>query len=430
MKNFALQPAELIVRTMERIYRRRMTTTSGGNISVKDMASGDIWITPSGVDKGALTPGDICRITPDGNRFGPHRPSVELPFHATIYKRRPDLRAVLHAHPPALQAFAIARVVPNICLLANVCLTLGKIAMAEYAMPGSQELGDTIAAEFEKGFDIIVMENHGVVIGAEDLLQAFMKLETLESNATLEICARKIGMPKSLQESEICLANSGDHIRMHDFLPDTHNPEEREARRDMISLIHRACRQKLFASAQGTCSLRLGDGSFLITPHGMDRAYMEESDLVLIKSGRKERGKTPSRAVSLHQKIYEKHPAIRSVFGANPPHVMAFAVTDASLNPRATPEGYLMLRQVQRAPFSARYLNEDEVPEMFSAKTPVVICENDQVLATGSSLIHAYDRLEVAEALARSAIAAEDIGALVHISNREVDEIHAALNLD
>jgi len=423
-----LHPADQLVLMMDRIYKGGLTTTSGGNLSILD-DNGDIWITPSGIDKGTLTRHDMCCVKPDGTVLGPHKPSVELPFHATVYKRRPDLHAVLHAHPPALVAFSLARVLPNTRLVANAWRTLGNITMADYAVPGSQTLGDNIAKEFENGFDIVVMENHGVVIGAGDLFHAFMKFETLETTANLDIYARSLGTPKSLQENEVNLTATRDHLTMDEFVPNKHSSEECEARRDMINLIHRSYRQHLFVSTQGTYSVRLSDGSFIITPYGLDRAYMEEGDLVLIKNGMKEQGKIPSRSVMLHQKIYEHNPDIHSVLGANPPHAMAFAVTDAEFDPRTIPESYIMLRQIEKVPFSSMYLKRDELATMFSTKTPVLICENNQILATGTSLINAFDRLEVTEATAHSILLAKSIGPLVHITPEEVDDIDVAFHL-
>ena len=428
MKFDLLHPADQLVLMMNRIYSGEMTTTSGGNLSVLD-DNGDIWITPSGVDKGTLTRGDMCRVTPDGTVFGPHRPSVELPFHATIYRTRPDLRAVLHAHPPALVAFSVARVLPDIRLVANAYRTLTNITMAAYAVPGSQQLGDNIAAEFEKGYDIVGLENHGVVIGAKDLFAAFMKFETLESTARLEIIARKLGKCNQLTERELNFTNTDEHLRIDEFSPGSHSAEECAARRDMVALIHRSYRQHLFCSTQGTFSMRLSDGSFLITPYGVDRAYMEEADLVLIKNGMRERGKTPSRSVLLHQTIYAAHDDINAILAANPPHAMAFAVTDAAFDPRTIPESYIMLREIEKIPFISVYQRHDEVAGKFSSRVPAVIAENSSILVTGTSLINAFDRLEVTEATAHSVIAAADIGPLVHISDDEVEEINQAFGL-
>ena len=429
MKFEFLHPADQLVKMMNRIYQDGMTTTSGGNLSILD-GNGDIWITPSGIDKGTLTTGDMCCIKPDGTIIGPHKPSVELPFHASIYRRRPDLRAVLHAHPPHLVAFSVARKLPDVNLAANVRGTCGVITMAGYAVPGSKELGDHIAAEFEKGFNTVVMENHGICIGAENMFEAFKIFETLESAAALEINARRLGAPKPLQESEISLTVTRDHLTMGDYVPNGHSPEECAARRDMITLIHRSYRQGLFGSTQGTYSVRLSDGSFLITPHGVDRAYLDEGDLVLIQNGMKEQGKTPSRSVRLHQLIYEMHKNIRSIMGATPPHAMAFAVTGEPLDSRTIPESYIILREIQKVPFRMLYLEPDKLAKMFSEKTPVLICENNQILVVGDSLLNAFDRLEVTEATARSILDARNLGELVHISDEEVGEINKAFNLN
>jgi L-fuculose-phosphate aldolase len=197
---------------------------------------------------------------------------------------------------------------------------------------------------------------------------------------------------------------------MDEFLPDGRDAGEEALRRDIAAMIHRACRQRLFFSALGTYSARLSDGSFLITPHGMDRAYIGAEDLVLVKDGVKEQGKTPSRSVDLHRHIYRRHPYVRSIIGANPPYSMAYAVTDAPFNPRIIPESHIVLRQVQKIPFTAACQNHDAIADKLSELTPVLICENSRILVTGSSPLHAFDRLEVMEATARTIIAAHSLG--------------------
>lgn len=150
--NFAmLHPADQIMMIMERIYGYGMTTTSGGNLSILD-DSGAIWITPAGVDKGALSRQDIVCVQPDGTVVGNYKPSSEYPFHEWIYRSRKDIKAVLHAHPPALVAFSIVRQTPNVYLLPNVKQICGEVGMAEYGLPGSAQLGERIASVFERGF--------------------------------------------------------------------------------------------------------------------------------------------------------------------------------------------------------------------------------------------------------------------------------------
>jgi L-fuculose-phosphate aldolase len=186
---------------------------------------------------------------------------------------------------------------------------------------------------------------------------------------------------------------------------------------------------RLFISTQGTFSARLPEGSFLFTPHDMDRAYIDVDDLVLIKDGAKEQGKTPSRFVGLHQLIYRRHPHIRSIIGAAPIHAMAFAVTDAPFSTRTIPESYAVLRQVQKAPFALAYSEHDTIVNMLSERAPIVICENSHILATGSSPLQAFDRLEVMEATARTILAAQSLGNMVSITDTEVEELNTVFSL-
>src|SRR3954471_16932475 len=187
-----IQPRDAIMRTMERIYRYRMTTTSGGNLSIRD-DEGDIWITPARLDKGALRRDDIVRVRGDGTTEGPHRPSSEFPFHKAVYDARPDVRGIVHAHPVALVAFSICRKVPETRLLYQSRHICGEVGFAPYALPGSAALGSNIAKTFAAGYDCAVLENHGIVTAGADLPGAFERFETLEFTAKTVIKASRLG---------------------------------------------------------------------------------------------------------------------------------------------------------------------------------------------------------------------------------------------
>ncbi len=423
-----IHPADQLVMFMQRIYDKGMTTTSGGNLSIMD-EDGDIWITPAGVDKGTLNRRDIICVKPDGTCIGPHRPSSELPFHAAVYKMRPDLKAVLHAHPPALVSFSIARKAPDMNLIPSVRKICPEVKIAVYAVPGSEKLGQNIGDCFAEGCDTVLLENHGVCIGAADMFTAFQRFETLEYTANLEILANRIGTPQRLDNEACQLTETTAHLKMDDFIPHSRSSEELAARRDMITLIRRSYRQGLFTATQGTYSVRLSDGSFLITPFGADRAYMEEEDLVRVKGGMKELGKIPSRAVGLHEKIYAAHPEISAVLLAHPVHAMAFAVTDAKFDPRTIPESYILLRDVKRLPYGEIYLHQEQTAAVFSEVCPAVMVDNDCVIVTGSTLLQAFDRLEVMESTAHSIINASAVGKIVHISQGEVEALKVAFHL-
>ena len=423
-----LHPADQLVMFMERIYGYGMTTTSGGNLSILD-DNGDIWITPGSIDKGSLTRHDMICIKPDGTIIGNHKPSSEYPFHQHIYKTRPDIKAVLHAHPPALVAFSIVRKLPSTSLIPNVKFSCGEIGMAKYGLPGSQDLGDKISAEFEKGFNTVILENHGVVIGAKTMFDAFKSFETLDFSARLEIDANNIGTPVKLTPEQIDWYKSRQNVSMDEFVSNHITSEEKTARRDMCKFIKRAYNQQLFTSTQGTFSQRLSDDSFVITPAGPDRKYLEPEDIVKINGDYKEMGKNPSRSVELHREIYKQHPHINSIIIAHPPCLMAFAVTDEPLDSRTIPESYILMRNIPKLDFGSNYLKPKETAAVFKENTPIAIIKNDCVIVTGSDLLNAFDRLEVAEYSARAIIAAKDLGDVVAINDDEIEDIIKAFKL-
>ena len=423
-----LHPADQLVMMMSRIYYRGMTTTSGGNLSIKD-ADGSVWITPSGVDKGNIGRDDIMRVRSDGAIEGRHRPSSEYPFHLSVYDRRPDLRAVLHAHSPGLVAFSIVQRLPEVLLTPHAFQVCGRVGMAPYALPGSTRLGEEIAAEFGQGYSVVMLENHGVVIGAEDIFQAFMAFETLETAAQLQINALRLGAPKPLT---VELAKSATSHGFADY-PEAdafeHASEEKALRRDLVKFIHRSYEQGLFTSTQGTYSARLSDGGFVITPYGKDRMYLDVDDLVLVRDGRTERGKQASRATHLHEEIYRQHSDINSILVAQPPHLMAFAVTGVPFDARTIPESYIVLRDIRRIPYGTSLSGPAETARHLASRTPVLVCENECVIVTGTSLLDAFDRLEVAEFTARSIIGSAGLGPIVHIAGPEIEDIRVTFGL-
>ena len=423
-----IHPADQLVMFMQRIYDKRLTTMSGGNLSIRD-DDGNIWITPAGVDKGTLTRRDIICVKPDGTVIGPHKPSSELPFHISVYKMRSDLHAVLHAHPPALVAFSIVRQCPSLDLIPTVRRVCPDVRIATYAVPGSETLGANVGAVFADGCDIAILENHGVCVGAPDMFTAFQRFETLNYTASLEVLGRKVGNIHELPADAHRMSETNFHTKMDDFIPNSRSSEELAARRDMITLIHRSYQMGLFTATHGTYSVRLADGSFVITPFNYDRAYLEEDDLVRVKAGMKELGKTPSRAVHLHEKIYETHPDIQAILLAHPVHAMAFAVTDAAFDARTIPESYILLRDVKKIPYEEIYTNPDQMAKEFAPSCPAVMVENDCVIVTGGSLLQAFDRLEVMESTAHSIISAQEIGPIVHITDPEIEEIKEAFHL-
>lgn len=428
--NFNLMhPAEQIVLLINRVYQKGLTTTSGGNLSILD-SEGNIWITPSGIDKGSLTPNDICRVLPDGTVIGKHKPSVELPFHKLVYETRPDVSAVLHAHPPALVSYSLIREIPNVNIIPTPHQVCGKVGIADYEVPGSDALAQRIVDEIKKGYNAVIMENHGVITCADSLFEAFKRFETLNFAASLGITASILGKPEGLTDDQIALHSTKGRKKLGEFIPTTYSSEERKLRKEMCALIHRSYDQGLFTSTQGTFSVRLSKKSFLITPYGVDRKYIEPEDIVRIDNNWREAGKTPSRSVELHKLIYDQHPEINAITVAHPKHLMAFGVTRTPIDSRTIPESYIAMRNIGRVPFGTPITNPEKISEMISDQSPVVLVENESVISTGKNLINAFDRLEVAEFTANTIIHAKMIGNIVMISDEQVEEINKAFNLN
>lgn len=385
-----ITPAEEIAVFMSRLYDNSMTTTSGGNLSIMD-EDGTLWISPSGVDKAHLTADDIIAVDKDANIKGKHKPSTEYPFHLAIYKARPDIRAVLHAHPSALVAFSLARVIPNTAIMPNVAKRCGKVMVAKYAIPGSKLLGSYIAQKFTDGADTVILENHGVVLGSHNMQDAYEMFETLDFCARTEINAKTMSANiKTLSDEELDLRCPS----FPDSLPQDNS--DAQIRNELCSLSARCYNHRLFTSTQGAFICRAGDTT-LATPENKDRAKLEECDIVRVSQGCCESGKTPSTYTDIANKIFAGHSDIKCIVVARSPQAMAFVVSDAVFDSHLIPEGYICLKNVVRHPFGTIEQNPSKIVESISMKAPIAIIENDCVLIAGTSPLNAYDRLEVME---------------------------------
>ena len=387
MSGTNLHPAEQLALFMTRIYEKRLTTTSGGNLSIRDEA-GNIWITPAAVDKGTLTAADMVCVHPDGTVEGTHRPSSELPFHSNIYRLRPDLTAVIHAHPPGLLAASMVRRCPDLGLLPMLRQVCGQVGLAAYAAPGSQLLGEYIGGCFADGCDLVLLENHGVCVGGKDLTDAFRKFETLEYAANLEICARRLGTPKTVRTAKE---------------PEIGTPVQ-ETSEALVAMVRRAEQQGLFTSAMGRCAIRWQDGCLSMGVDEVPR-FSDSGRLAA---------------------IFAAHPQVHAVIEAQPLHAMAFAVSGTFYDTRAIPESYVMLRDLIRLPADA---SAEVVAQSLCETAPAALLENNCALVIGKDLLQAFDRLEVLETTAQSLLDAAALGEIARMGQDRIDEIKVVFKL-
>jgi L-fuculose-phosphate aldolase len=420
-----MHPRDQITIIISRIYQRGLTTTSGGNISLID-DNGDIWVTPSAVDKGSLRPSDIICVKRDGTIIGPHKPSSEFPFHKAIYENRPDIKAIIHAHPPALVSFSIVRQIPDTNVIVQAKNICGPIGYATYELPGSFALGVKIAEEFKKGFKAVIMENHGTVLGGSDLVDAFQRFETLEFCARTILYGSSIGEVHYLTDEQINEFDQQVPKLMPEMDSVTYPSDEREKRLEICNIVHRACEHGLMISSYGTVSTRWRGNDFLITPTNIPRWDLDINDIVQIKGNKREPGKTPSRATWLHQEIYKSNPGINSIILTQSPYLMAFGVTNSVIDVRTIPESWIFLQDVPTLPFGAHFQKTTNIPQLLSANNPALIISNDAVTITGDKLLQTFDRLEVAEFSAKSIILSAPIGKMVPINDAQVQDLRKA----
>jgi L-fuculose-phosphate aldolase len=183
-------------------YQKGWVAANDGNISVR-LGPDRILATPTGVSKGMMAPEDMIVCDLDGNKVeGVRERTSEIMMHMTIYQMRPDVQAIVHAHPPVATGFAVAGRPLNLALLPEVIVGLGCIPLAGYGLPGTPELSEALRP-FIPSHDALLMANHGAVCYADELMKAFFRMETLEHFARVTLVAELLGGPRVLPQVEV-----------------------------------------------------------------------------------------------------------------------------------------------------------------------------------------------------------------------------------
>ena len=191
-----------IVEVGRRLYARGYTASNDGNISVRLDAS-RLLMTPKNVSKGFMTPAMMCITDLDGRKLhGDRDPSSEIKMHLEVYRQRPDVQAVVHAHPPIATGFAVAGVPLDRAVLAEVVTTLGSVPIADYATPSTTELPEAVR-KYVKAHDGMLLANHGALTLGSDLFNAYYKMETIEHFAKISLVARLLGGERLLSREEV-----------------------------------------------------------------------------------------------------------------------------------------------------------------------------------------------------------------------------------
>jgi L-fuculose-phosphate aldolase len=182
-------------------WERRLLVAMDGNLSAR-LPNGDVLCTRAGCHKGFLRDEDLLLVRPDGTvKRGEGRPTSEVFMHLACYRERPDVQAVIHAHPPLCVAFTIASMSMEKLVLPEVVLTLGSIPTAPYKTTGTADLADQIGG-YAREYDAILMDTHGAITMGGSVLEAFCRLETMEHTAQILSTAHSLGGIKNLPTEE------------------------------------------------------------------------------------------------------------------------------------------------------------------------------------------------------------------------------------
>ena len=185
-----------------RVYARGYVASNDGNISAR-LDDRHLLATPKSVSKGFMTPDMMVVTDMQGQKVAGHRDaSTELKMHLAVYETRPDINAVVHAHPPLSTGFAVAGVPLNKSSLAEIIFSLGSVPIAEYATPSTQELPDAVK-KYITAHDGLLLANHGALTAGQDLMNAYFKMETMEHFAQITLVARQLGRENLISREEV-----------------------------------------------------------------------------------------------------------------------------------------------------------------------------------------------------------------------------------
>jgi L-fuculose-phosphate aldolase len=193
---------EEIIEVGKRIYTRGYVASNDGNISAR-LNDNEVLITPTGISKGFMKPEDLIIIDMNGKVIdGKKKPSSEIYMHLQIYKERPDVKSVCHAHPPYSTGFAVAGIPLDKYVLPEVIIVLGTIPLVEYGTTGTDEFYKPLLPIL-KDYDAFLLANHGALTIGKDIFNAYYKMETLEHFAHIAFIAHQLGNVNTLNNDQV-----------------------------------------------------------------------------------------------------------------------------------------------------------------------------------------------------------------------------------
>ena len=365
-----IHPRDEILQAIQRIYRYRMTTTSGGNLSIRE-DNGDIWITPARLDKGSLRRDDIVCVRADGTVEGPHRPSSELPFHQEIYRTRRDIHGIVHAHPVALVAFSLVHRIPDTHLFhqTRTGLRRGRFcALRTAGQPsawGAMSPPSSDRASIASCWRITARSPAAPTCRRPSAASRLSNSRPRRSSKP-----RMLGDVRYLTDDEIALARGAapEWTRVSATRPGTH---EKELRTRLAEFVRRAYRQRLFISTQGSFSARVDETSFPdhALPAGPRHPRCSRPGAGAQRRVRSRRA-SPAAPRACMTRSTGRHPEMGAIINAYPVNATAFSVTGVPLDSRTIPESYIVIREVSRFPYGLQFSDTAALAAAISPRRP------------------------------------------------------------
>lgn len=237
---------ETIVEIGKLMYGKGWVAANDGNISTR-LPDGLILCTPTCISKGMMRPDDLIIVNMQGEKVeGERACTSEIRMHLAIYDLRPDVHAVVHAHPPTATGFAVAGRALDHAILPEVVVGFGTIPLAPYGLPGTPALTESLLPYIPQ-YDAILMSNHGAVAYGADLWQAFFRMETVEHVARITLTAELLGGPQLLNREQVTelfasrerygVASRNQMSPGHPVVAEDVNGEPRRTQRELAALV-------------------------------------------------------------------------------------------------------------------------------------------------------------------------------------------------
>ncbi|OAO17346.1 aldolase [Blastocystis sp. ATCC 50177/Nand II] len=394
---------------MTSLYRRDLTTTSGGNVSIKS-PDGRIWMTPTGVDKCNVKPEQVCSITPNGEIVGSFKPTSEWKMHFDIYKERDDVNAIVHTHTPSLLTCALSHQLPHLHSFPAVHTFLGDISMVPYRICGSDKLASACAQSVRENphSKCFLLLNHGVLVVGSSADEAFNRLELLDRIASLYLVSKL-----HLDYTPLSSIPAAPHLLRESTF---RNPQYQPCYEELFRFSKRAYDHHLVTTEHLFSMIDPHQPAILHTTLPLLRLTSADASTASVSET------VNGTHLDYHSRIYERNTSVRVIFECLPLYTSALLLLKNCYATDIMPESFIVIGKI-------KYISKQDASPAFAASciqegATVLLIEEYGVMVIGESAMQAYDRLEVLEATSKAVYMCNDTSRGVFgLSAEEIAEV-------